>query len=145
MIAYMILTECLWKFQWRIALWDCCEHALFFIYQELKKSSLHCNRLRFRNSDCTHDIWHWHRVATFYWNLKKVTYVDKWNMNGGISHETRIIIKVVNELNVYREYAVEWLHYTLVAGRPCCLRPQRAEGGCHNSSFKLTDMPLRTF
>ena len=66
-------------------------------------------------------------------------------MNGGISHETRIIIKVVNKRNIYREYAVDWLHYTPVAGRLCCLGPQCSEGGCHNSSFKLTDMPLCTF
>ena len=77
---------------------------------------------------------------------KKVhKFVEKWNMNGGISHETRIIIQVVNKRNIYREYAVDSLHSVLVAGRLCCLGPQCAEGGCHNSSFELTDMPLCTF
>mgnify|MGYP001797770854 CR=1 FL=1 len=27
-IACMILTEYFWKFQWKIALWECCYHAL---------------------------------------------------------------------------------------------------------------------
>ena len=29
MIAYKILTKYFWKFQWEIALWECCSHALF--------------------------------------------------------------------------------------------------------------------
>ena len=28
MIAYMILTERFWKFQWKIGFWKCCLHAL---------------------------------------------------------------------------------------------------------------------
>ena len=27
MIAYRILTEYFWKFQWKIALWECCQYA----------------------------------------------------------------------------------------------------------------------
>ena len=40
---------------------------------------------------------------------------------------------------------VDWLHSVPVAGRLCCLEPQCAERGCHNSSFELSDMPLCTF
>ena len=40
---------------------------------------------------------------------------------------------------------VDWLHSVPVAGRLCCLGPQCAERGCHNSSFELSDMPLCTF
>ena len=31
MIAYSFLTEYFWKFQWKIALWECCEHAPLII------------------------------------------------------------------------------------------------------------------
>ena len=30
MIAYIILNEYFWKFQWKIALWECCWHALLW-------------------------------------------------------------------------------------------------------------------
>ena len=31
MIAYIVLTEYFWKFQWKIAYWECCKHALLII------------------------------------------------------------------------------------------------------------------
>ena len=42
MVAYMILTEYVWKFQWKIVLWECCWHALLHYYM---KNKLHGFRM----------------------------------------------------------------------------------------------------
>ena len=31
MIAYMTLTEYIWNFQWKVALWACCKHVLLIL------------------------------------------------------------------------------------------------------------------
>ena len=50
MIAYMILTEYFWKFQWKTASWECCQCALLLQCREF--------RVVYGCKHITHDLVH---------------------------------------------------------------------------------------
>ena len=53
MIAYKILTECFWKFQWKIALWECCEHAPLIITFLQTEPCSSWRQSRGKSSECS--------------------------------------------------------------------------------------------